>query len=307
LAQPFRLLGHNGEINTIRGNRQWMESRESVLKSDQLGNLQELYPIVQPGMSDSATLDNVLEFLVMSGKSLPHAMAMLVPESWNQKNPISDNLRAFYEYHSTFMEPWDGPATLLFSDGRYAGGMLDRNGLRPARYLVTHDNLMIIASETGTIEFEPSRIKEKGRLKPGKMLIHTTSAGTQGIVNASGATEILTGSLVNAAAIARYIKASDTEEVSLVAMGWEGKEVAPEDVLCARYIKSFLEGTSMDMEKELSMLRETPSGAKFFKPETQDVFPEGDYWMCTGVDRFDFVLKVSQLEKDIFEVKRIDI
>lgn len=111
----------------------------------------------------------------------------------------------------------------------------------------------------------------------GKMLIHTTSAGTQGIVNASGATEILTGSLVNAAAIARYIKASDAEEVSLVAMGWEGKEEAPEDVLCARYIKSLLEGTFMDMEKELSMLRETPSGAKFFKPETQDVFPEGDY------------------------------
>ena len=139
------------------------------------------------------------------------------------------------------------------------------------------------------------------------MLIHTTSAGTQGIVNASGATEILTGSLVNAAAIARYIKASDAEEVSLVAMGWEGKEEAPEDVLCARYIQSLLEGTSMDMEKELSMLRETPSGAKFFKSETQDVFPEGDYWMCTDVDRFDFVLKVSQLEKDIFEVKRIDI
>ncbi|MFR5356719.1 MAG: 2-phosphosulfolactate phosphatase [Clostridia bacterium] len=109
------------------------------------------------------------------------------------------------------------------------------------------------------------------------------------------------------AAIARYIKASDAEEVSLVAMGWEGKEEAPEDLLCARYIKSLLEGTSMDMEKELKELRETPSGAKFFKPETQDVFPEGDYWMCTDVDQFDFVLKVSQLEKDIFEVKRIDI
>ncbi len=177
LAQPFRMLGHNGEINTIRGNRQWMESRESVLKSDILGNLNELYPIVQPGMSDSASLDNVLEFLVMSGKSLPHAMAMLVPESWNKKNPISDNLRAFYEYHSTFMEPWDGPATLLFSDGRYAGGMLDRNGLRPARYLVTHDNLMVIASETGTIEIEPERIKSKGRLKPGKMIMIDTENG----------------------------------------------------------------------------------------------------------------------------------
>jgi len=177
LAQPFRLLGHNGEINTIRGNRQWMESRESVLNSEQLGDLKELYPICQPKMSDSASLDNVLEFLIMSGKSLPHAMAMLVPESHNKRNPISDNLRAFYEYHSTFMEPWDGPATLLFSDGRYAGGMLDRNGLRPARYLITHDNLMVVASETGTIEFSPERIKENGRLKAGKMLMVDTETG----------------------------------------------------------------------------------------------------------------------------------
>jgi glutamate synthase (NADPH/NADH) large chain len=177
LAQPFRMLGHNGEINTIRGNRQWMESRESVLKSEQLGNLNDLYPICQPNMSDSASLDNTLEFLVMSGKSLPHAMAMLVPESLNKKNPISDNLRAFYEYNSTFMEPWDGPACLLFSDGRYAGGMLDRNGLRPARYLVTHDDVMVIASETGTIEFEPANIKAKGRLQPGKMLMVDTELG----------------------------------------------------------------------------------------------------------------------------------
>src|SRR5690606_25502810 len=119
LAQPFRMLAHNGEINTIRGNRQWMQSRESVLKSDLLGDLTQLYPIVQPRMSDSASVDNVLEFLVMSGKTLPHAMAMMVPESFNDKNPISDELRAFYEYHSMLMEPWDGPATLMFSDGRY--------------------------------------------------------------------------------------------------------------------------------------------------------------------------------------------
>jgi glutamate synthase (NADPH/NADH) large chain len=177
LAQPFRILGHNGEINTIRGNRYWMEARESVLKSDLLGDLKELNPIVQPGMSDSASLDNVLEFLVMSGKSLPHAMAMLVPESWNFKNPISSDLKAFYEYHSMFMEPWDGPATLLFSDGRYAGGMLDRNGLRPARYLITNEDIMVIASETGTIEFAPETIKRKGRLKPGKMLMVDTEKG----------------------------------------------------------------------------------------------------------------------------------
>jgi glutamate synthase (NADPH/NADH) large chain len=178
LAQPFRMIGHNGEINTIRGNRQWMESRESVLKSDVLGtNMQDLYPIVQPGMSDSASLDNVLEFLVMSGKSLPHALAMLVPESFNDKNPISDGLKAFYEYHSMLMEPWDGPATLLFSDGRFAGGMLDRNGLRPARYTITNDDRMIIASETGTIELEASNIKARGRLRPGKMLIVDTKTG----------------------------------------------------------------------------------------------------------------------------------
>jgi glutamate synthase (NADPH) large chain len=161
LAQPFRMLGHNGEINTIRGNRFWMEARESVLRSELLGDLKDLHPIVQPGMSDSASLDNVLEFLVMSGKSLPHALAMLVPESWNDKNPISDNLKAFYEYHSIFMEPWDGPATLLFSDGRYAGGMLDRNGLRPARYLITHDDMMVIASETGVLAIDPANVKKK--------------------------------------------------------------------------------------------------------------------------------------------------
>lgn len=177
LAQPFRMLGHNGEINTIRGNRQWMESRESVLKSDLLGNMQDLYPIVQPGMSDSASLDNVLEFLVMSGKTLPHALAMLIPESFNDKNPISDNLKAFYEYHSMLMEPWDGPAAILFSDGRYAGGMLDRNGLRPARYTITNDDRMIIASETGVLDIEPENIKARGRLKPGKMLIVDTKSG----------------------------------------------------------------------------------------------------------------------------------
>lgn len=137
LAQPFRLLAHNGEINTIRGNRGWMEARESVLSTPLLGDVKKIGPIIQPGMSDSASLDNVLEFFVMSGLSLPHAMAMLVPESFNDKNPISEELKAFYEYHSILMEPWDGPAALLFSDGRYAGGMLDRNGLRPARYLIT--------------------------------------------------------------------------------------------------------------------------------------------------------------------------
>jgi glutamate synthase (NADPH/NADH) large chain len=177
LAQPFRLLGHNGEINTIKGNRFWMQARESILKCEELGDLNEIYPIIEAGKSDSASFDNVLEFLLMAGKSLPHAIAMMVPESWNMKNPISDELRAFYEYHATMMEPWDGPASLIFSDGRYAGGTLDRNGLRPSRYLVTNDDLLIIASETGVQTFPADQIKEKGRLRPGKMLLVDTKYG----------------------------------------------------------------------------------------------------------------------------------
>ncbi len=177
LAQPFRLLAHNGEINTIRGNRVWMEARESVLSTDVLGDVKDIRPIIQPNMSDSASLDNVLEFLVMSGLSLPHAMAMLVPESFNDKNPISEDLKAFYEYHSILMEPWDGPAALLFSDGRFAGGMLDRNGLRPARYLITKNDMMVVASEAGVISFEANEIKEKGRLQPGKILLIDTQEG----------------------------------------------------------------------------------------------------------------------------------
>jgi glutamate synthase (NADPH) large chain len=177
LAQPFRLLGHNGEINTIKGNRFWMQARESILKCEELGDLNEIYPIIEAGKSDSASFDNVLEFLVMAGKSLPQAVAMMVPESWNMKNPISDELRAFYEYHATMIEPWDGPASLIFSDGRFAGGTLDRNGLRPSRYLLTKDNLLIIASETGVQTFAPEEIKEKGRLRPGKMLLVDTQIG----------------------------------------------------------------------------------------------------------------------------------
>ena len=177
LAQPFRVLAHNGEINTIRGNRAWMEARESVLATPEIPDIRAIRPIVQPGMSDSASLDNVLEFFMMSGMSLPHAMAMLAPESFNDKNPISEDLKAFYEYHSILMEPWDGPAALLFTDGRYAGGMLDRNGLRPARYLITKTGIMVVASEAGVLGFEPGEIREKGRLQPGKMLLIDTQEG----------------------------------------------------------------------------------------------------------------------------------
>ena len=198
LAQPFRLLAHNGEINTIRGNRGWMQARESVLlrgersevRGERIDSPQnnsltsyhlplpsEIAPIVQPGMSDSASLDNVLEFFIMSGLSLPHAMSVLVPESFNDKNPISEDLKAFYEYHSILMEPWDGPAALLFSDGRFAGGMLDRNGLRPARYTITKSDTMVVASEVGVMDFDPTEIAEKGRLQPGKILLIDTQEG----------------------------------------------------------------------------------------------------------------------------------
>ena len=177
LAQPFRLLCHNGEINTIRGNRGWMQARESVLNSQALGDIRQISPIVQPNMSDSASLDNVFEFFVMSGLSLPHAMSIMVPESFNDKNPISEDLKAFYEYHSILMEPWDGPAALLFSDGRFAGGMLDRNGLRPARYTITKNDMMVVASEVGVMDFDPTEIAEKGRLQPGKILLIDTQEG----------------------------------------------------------------------------------------------------------------------------------
>ena len=177
LAQPFRLLAHNGEINTIRGNRGWMKARESVLSSEALGDIKDIRPIVQEGMSDSASLDNVFEFLIMSGLSLPQAMAILVPESFNDKNPISEDLKAFYEYHSILMEPWDGPAALLFSDGRYAGGMLDRNGLRPSRYTITKSGMMVVASEVGVMDFEAGDVVSKGRLQPGKILLIDTQEG----------------------------------------------------------------------------------------------------------------------------------
>ena len=177
LAQPFRYLCHNGEINTVRGNRGWMKARESVLSSPALGDIKDIHPILQEDMSDSASLDNVFEFLVMSGLSLPQAMAILVPESFNDKNPISEDLKAFYEYHSILMEPWDGPAALMFSDGRYAGGMLDRNGLRPSRYTITKNGMMVVASEVGVMDFDPGDVVNKGRLQPGKILLIDTQEG----------------------------------------------------------------------------------------------------------------------------------
>jgi glutamate synthase (NADPH/NADH) large chain len=178
LAQPFRFLGHNGEINTIKGNRMWMSARESLMKTGVLGEeLKKIFPVIEPDKSDSASLDNVLEFLVLTGKSLPHALSMLIPESWNDKNPIPESLKAFYEYHSTIMEPWDGPASIVFSDGRFIGGTLDRNGLRPSRYIITKDDMIVMGSEVGVQVFAPEQIKEKGRLRPGKILLVDTKFG----------------------------------------------------------------------------------------------------------------------------------
>ncbi len=171
LAQPFRLLAHNGEINTIKGNRFWMSARESSFSSNEFGeDIAKILPVIEPGKSDSASFDNALEMLYFTGRSLPHALMMLIPESWNEKNPIPEELKYFYEYHSTFMEPWDGPASMVFCDGRYVGGTLDRNGLRPSRYVVTKDDLIVMGSEVGVQTFAPEKIAYKGRLLPGKLL-----------------------------------------------------------------------------------------------------------------------------------------
>ncbi len=171
LAHPFRYLCHNGEINTVRGNVNWMNARESVLASPHFDDIKNLFPTIESAVSDSAALDNAVELLTMSGRSLPHVMAMLIPEAWNADTTMSAEKRAFYEYHASLMEPWDGPAAVAFTDGRIVGATLDRNGLRPARYLVTKHGLLVMASEAGVLPFPPEEIAYKGRLQPGKMLL----------------------------------------------------------------------------------------------------------------------------------------
>ncbi|MEW1961716.1 glutamate synthase large subunit [Microbacterium sp. NPDC077644] len=175
LAQPLRMLAHNGEINTVGGNRNWMRARQSQLESELLGDIRPLLPICTPGASDSASFDEVLELLTLTGRSLPHAIMMMVPEAYEKQTDLSPELRAFYEYHSNQMEPWDGPAALIFTDGTLVGATLDRNGLRPGRWTETTDGLVVIGSETGVLEFEPERIKRRGRLQPGKMFLVDTA------------------------------------------------------------------------------------------------------------------------------------
>ena len=177
LAQPFRMIAHNGEINTVRGNRNWMAARQSVLASDALGDLGALMPVCTEGSSDSASFDEVLELLHLSGRSLPHAVLMMVPEAWENHEDLDPDLRAFYAYHACLMEPWDGPASLTFTDGTLIGAVLDRNGLRPGRYWITDDGLVVLASEAGVLDIDPARVVRKGRLEPGRMFLVDTGSG----------------------------------------------------------------------------------------------------------------------------------
>ncbi len=178
LAHPYRLIAHNGEINTVRGNFNWMRAREGVMSSAVLGaDLQKLYPLIFDGQSDTACFDNALELLVMAGYPIAQAMMMMIPEAWEHHTLMDDNRRAFYEYHAAMMEPWDGPAAMAFTDGRQIGGTLDRNGLRPARYLVTDDDLVVMASEAGVLAIPESKIIKKWRLQPGKMFLIDLEAG----------------------------------------------------------------------------------------------------------------------------------
>jgi len=178
LAHPFRMIAHNGEINTLRGNINRLRSYEKTMRSAALADdLADLFPIVEPGGGDSASFDNVMELLVRAGRSAPHALMMMIPEAFGPQYHISTDKRAFYEYHAAIMEPWDGPAAVVFTDGRLVGGTLDRNGLRPCRYVITTDGLVVLASEAGVIEFPPAKIRRKGRLQPGKMFLVDTQEG----------------------------------------------------------------------------------------------------------------------------------
>ncbi|HNX34449.1 MAG TPA: glutamate synthase large subunit [Kiritimatiellia bacterium] len=178
LAQPFRFISHNGEINTLRGNMNWMKARQGLFESELLGTgLERLFPILTEGASDSAILDNAIELLYHAGRSLPHAVMMLIPEAWHHHTEMSPEKQAFYEYHACLMEPWDGPASIPFTDGQVIGAVLDRNGLRPSRYTVTKDGLVILASETGVLEIDPANVERKGRLQPGRMFLVDTQQG----------------------------------------------------------------------------------------------------------------------------------
>jgi len=172
LAHPYRFIAHNGEINTVKGNRNWMRARETLLESELIpGDLKRLFPIVNESGSDSASFDEVLELLYLGGRSLPHSILMMIPEAWENHTTMSQERKDFYAFHSALMEPWDGPACVTFTDGKQVGAVLDRNGLRPSRFWVTDDGLVVLASEVGVLDFPPEKIIRKGRLQPGKMFL----------------------------------------------------------------------------------------------------------------------------------------
>ena len=178
LAHPYRYLAHNGEINTVAGNRNWMRAREALLETPLIeGDLSRIYPVCTPGASDSASFDEVLELLHLGGRSLPHSVLMMIPEAWENHATMDESRRAFYRYHASLMEPWDGPAAVCFTDGTVVGAVLDRNGLRPARYWVSDDGLVVLASEVGVLDIAPERIVRKGRLQPGRMFLVDTAKG----------------------------------------------------------------------------------------------------------------------------------
>ena len=177
-AHPYRYLAHNGEINTLRGNINWMHARQELFESDLFGDdIKKILPVIRTDGSDSAMFDNCMELLVLAGRSLPHAMMMMIPEPWTKHEAMSPEKRAFYEYHSCLMEPWDGPASIAFTDGKKIGAVLDRNGLRPSRYYVTKDDLVVMASEVGVLDVPADRVLQKGRLQPGRMFLVDTEEG----------------------------------------------------------------------------------------------------------------------------------
>jgi glutamate synthase (ferredoxin) len=177
-SHPYRYMAHNGEINTLRGNINWMHARQAMFESELFGDdIKKILPIINTDGSDSAMFDNCLELLVLAGRQLPHAVMMMIPEPWTNHESMSDEKKAFYEYHSCLMEPWDGPASIAFTDGRKIGAVLDRNGLRPSRYYVTKDDMVIMASEVGVLDVAPDRVLQKGRLQPGRMFLIDTEEG----------------------------------------------------------------------------------------------------------------------------------
>ena len=178
LAHPYRFIAHNGEINTLKGNRNWMRAREALLASDLLpGDLERIFPICDPNGSDSASFDEVLELLHLGGRSLPHAVLMMIPEAWENHDTMDSQKRAFYRFHASMMEPWDGPACVSFTDGTVIGAVLDRNGLRPSRFWVTDDDLVVLASEVGVVDIDQAKVVRKGRLQPGRMFLIDTAQG----------------------------------------------------------------------------------------------------------------------------------